>query len=238
MLNYLLFVQVLLIIVLFFVYWLTDTIILINFGILYLIILSSMLMYLDSDILISFLVVIDLGVFLILISFSLNLIKYLNSKLIFINIIKNTFLMVSIFTFITLVFFYIFNNNLNINFNNCWFFFINYINYYYTNFIIIISDMVVFKEIYFKINSLEFILISILIIVALLCVYLIITLFSLFINKNKRNINRKLINSTKNDSTFFLKVQNQQNQYSIPASCRVFSKKKYDTKTNSTTNNR
>ncbi len=134
MFNEYLFLQILLILVIFFLFWITDIYNLLILGIFYLFLFSIMALYNDVDILISFLIIIDLGVFLVLFAFLLHLNKFLTFKNIYDYSFKNLFIVSIIIIFIT--FFYIFINFTNIyNFNKIieytWFFFISYIDYYY-----------------------------------------------------------------------------------------------------------
>lgn len=99
--------------------------------------------------------------------------------------------------------------------------------------------MHIFKEIYFNINSFEFILISFLLIIVIVLIYLFSNLIvKMNISFNFKDYNvQKLINK-KNNSYYFFKIQINSNQYNVPASCRVFNKLKYDSKINYTVNNR
>lgn len=239
MLNYLLFIQSLLFFLVFFIFWITDFIILLLFGIFYLLIISFLTIVYDSDILISFLIIIDLGVFFILLSFSIHFLKFIDYKYIFINQIKNILILFIIIFILIINIFNLSSQHININFIFSWFFFINFINYYYINTLIFYSDMHIFKEIYFNINSLEFILISILLIVAIVVVYNLSNfIIKWTINSSFSNFKLNNINLKKNNSYYFFKIQFNNNQYNIPASCRVFNKLKYDSKINNTINNR
>lgn len=98
--------------------------------------------------------------------------------------------------------------------------------------------MHLYKEIYFNINYLEFILISILLFISLIVVYLLnsylLNLKIILLNiYNIDNLTFKKLNSI-----YFFKIQNFFKQYNIPAVSRVFSKSINDSKINSSTNNR
>lgn len=236
MLNMVLILQVFLIFIIFFLFWITDLLTLISCGILYLITGSLLLFFLDSDVLINFLLIIDLGVFFIFISFIMMISKYIDNKYNYINSIKSIFIfLISIFV-IYLYTLYVFNCDLNLNFSLSWNFFINFINYSYINFLIYTTDMVLYKEIYFNINYLEFILINLQLSLSLVLVYI---LYTLIIKINFKHINIFNINKIsfkKINSIYFFKNQNSFYQYNVPANSGVFFKKKYDTKANSTTN--
>lgn len=239
MLNFISLIQLIIIFTIFFLFWVSDFIILISFGIAYLLSLSLLAIIMNSDILISFLIIIDLGVFFILISFCIHFLKFVNYKYIYINSLKNS--IISIFVIFLIFLNYILLNavNLNINFNFSWFFFLNYLNYYYTSNLIFYTDMQLFKEIYFNFNSLEFLLISILLILAIICVYIIMCLLTRENLKSEFSLyNINNLKFQKNNSIYFFKIQSYYNQYGVPASSRVFLKTKYDSKINNTSNNR
>lgn len=241
MFNEYLFLQILLILVIFFLFWITDIYNLLILGIFYLFLFSIMALYNDVDILISFLIIIDLGVFLVLFAFLLHLNKFLTFKNIYDYSFKNLFILSIIIVFIT--FFYIFINFTNIyNFNKIieytWFFFISYIDYYYLYNTVIYSDMHLLKEIYFHINSFEFVCISIFLIIGIMVLYFLLNYLTLFILKFNILINKNLKILNKNNSVTFFKFQNYNKQINTSASSRVWSKIKYDFKTNNTNCNR
>lgn len=229
-------VQIFLIITIFFLFWITDLLTLISCGILYLLIGSLLLFFLDSDILINFLLIIDLGVFFIFISFIMMISKYIDNKYNYINSIKNIFIFLIILFILYFYILYLFSVDINLNFSLSWNFFINFINYSYINFLIYTSDMILYKEIYFNINYLEFILINIQLSLSLVFIYI---LYLLILKINFKYINLFNINKIefkKINSIYFFKNQNVFNQYNIPANSGVFFKKKYDTKADSITN--
>lgn len=236
MFNIVLLIQIFLILIVFFLFWVTDLLTLVSCGILYLIMGSLLLFFLDSDILINFLLIIDLGVFFIFISFIMMISKYIDNKYNYTNSIKNIFIFLIVFFIIYFYIIYLFSLDLNLNFTLSWNFFINFINYNYINFLIYTTDMVLYKEIYFNINYLEFILINLQLSLSLILIY-ILYLLILKINFKYLNIfNINKISFKKINSIYFFKSQNYFYQYNVPANSGVFFKKKYDTKTNSTSN--
>lgn len=229
-------IQIFLIIIIFFLFWITDLLTLISCGILYLLMGSLLLFFLDSDILINFLLIIDLGVFFIFISFIMMISKYIDNKYNYTNSIKNIFIFLIILFILYFYIMYLFCIDINLNFSLSWNFFINFINYNSISFLIYTTDMVLYKEIYFNINYLEFILINIQLALSLILIY-VLYLLILKINFKYINIfNINKISFKKVNSIYFFKNQNVFNQYNIPASSGVFFKKKYDTKANSTIN--
>jgi hypothetical protein len=90
----------------------------INFSIIYLLVISLFLLTSDSDILVSFLIVIDLSVFLVLMIYTIHLVKFLNSKLMYINIVKNVTLVAFSLIFIIGTISNYFNVDIYSNFSN------------------------------------------------------------------------------------------------------------------------
>lgn len=238
MLNYLFFFELLFLFVILFLYWLTDFSFLIIVGIFYLIIISILGFFLETDVLVCFLIIIDLGVFFILLSFTIHLFKYINKKYLFVNSIKNVLIGVVIFLFLLNFILYTLNPNFKQSINYNWFFFLNFINYFVTHQIIWLSEMQLFKEIFFNFNSIEFVLISILICINLLLIFFLYKILYKITSYVLTYYNFETIKFNKLNSVYFFKTQNYFNQYKVPAISRVFKKTKYDSKTNNTINNR
>jgi len=241
MFNEYIFVQISIIIILFFLFWLTDIYNLLIISFVYLLLISLLTLYLDIDILISFLIIIDLGVFLILFAFLLHLSKFLTFKNIYDLSFKNIFIFCTTLTFL-LIYNYCVNFYTSYNFNKIieftWFFFISYMDFYYIWNTVINSDMHLLKEIYFHTNSIEFIIISIFLTIGILVLYFLLNFIIIYILKCNlfNNINLKKLN--KNTSITFFKIQNYTKQINTSASSRVWTKIKHDFKTNNNISNR
>jgi heme/copper-type cytochrome/quinol oxidase subunit 1 len=238
MLNYSFILQFILLLIIFIIYWLSDFMTIINFSIIYLLVISLFLLTSDSDILVSFLIVIDLSVFLVLMIYTIHLVKFLNSKLMYINIVKNVTLVAFSLIFIIGTISNYFNVDIYSNFSNSWIFFINYLNFYTINSSSFYSDMHLLRELYFSINILEFFLVSILLIQSLVFIYFILVLLYRLSYNNIILKQLNNINSLSSNSFFFYKTQNIFNQSYVPANSRVLKKNKYDSKTNNTLSNR
>lgn len=241
MFNEYIFVQISIIIILFFLFWLTDVYNLLIISFIYLLLISLLTLYLDVDILISFLIIIDLGVFLVLFAFLLHLNKFLTFKNIYDLSFKNIFICSLVFFFF-LIYNYCINFYIIYNFNKIieftWFFFISYLDFYYIFNTIINSDMHLLKEMYFHTNSLEFIIISIFLTIGILILYFLLNFIIIYILKFNINNNINLKKLNKNTSVTFFKIQNYTKQINTSASSRVWSKIKYDFKTNNNFSNR
>lgn len=118
MLNNIFTLHLIILILLLFSFFITDFIQLIILGIAYLIVISLLLFLSDSDILICFLIVIDLGVFFVLITYTINTIKYLNFKYIFINIIKNTLICFIFFILCFFIFYFFILTDVKLDIKN------------------------------------------------------------------------------------------------------------------------
>ena len=241
MLNDYFIIQLILISIVFFIYFVNELFNLLILSIFYLIILSMMTLLNDSDILISFLIIIDLGVFFVLFSFLLHLTKFLTYK----NINDTSFK--TLFSFsLFLSYIFLFNYTTNFytiwNYNKIieytWFFFINYLDFYTIFNTNLKSDMHLLKEIYFHINSIEFILISIFLIIGILSLYFLLNLITLFNNKLNINNIQNIKKFNINTSVSFFKYQNFNKQINTSANSRVWTKLKNDFKTNNNNSNR
>lgn len=87
--------------------------------------------------------------------------------------------------------------------------------------VIIISDMHILKEIYFHINSLEFVLISIFLILCIFNIYALLNILLVYEYKTNNYINKNTKIKHKNNSIFFFKIQNYNKQINTAASSRV-----------------
>lgn len=241
MFNNYLFLQLIILFILFFIYWVLDFYNLIILGIFYLFLFSLLVLYNDLDILISFLLIIDLGVFLILFAFLLHFNKFLTYKNIYDVSYKNLFIFInSIFFFLIFIyfnnFFIIYNFNKIIEYT--WFFFISFLDFYYIYNVIIYSDMHLLKEIYFHINSYEFVLISFFLIIGIFILYFLINFLINFVLKSTIVYNKNLKIFNINTSLNFFKIQNYNKQINTSASSRVWYQLNNDFKTNNTISNR
>ena len=125
MLNYLMNIQCFLIFIIIFLYWLTDLSFLLIVGIVYLFILSGLCFYLETDILICFLIIIDLGVFFIFLAFTIHFLKYINKKYLFINSVKNVFIVLILIFLLLGIVLFTFNPNFIQKLSYNWIFFLN-----------------------------------------------------------------------------------------------------------------
>lgn len=238
MLNYIFFLQIIIFLTIVCIYWVTDFIFLLIIGIIFLFTSVIIIFFIEVDALIGFLIIVDLGVFLVLLTFCVHLLKYLNTKYLFVNIVKNLIFIIIIFISILYFFYYILIWDANLDNTKIWYFFILFISYYTASSLIFLSEMHIFKDIYFNINSFEFVLVSVLLFISLFVLY---RLYKILIKINFKIFNSKNITQlklSKNNSMYFFKTQNNNKQYTVPASSRVFKKYKYDSKTNNSSNNR
>lgn len=132
---------------------------------LFLVLVSFALYLEDFDIIVNFLIIIDLGVFIILFLFSFSIYLMFNSKNSKRNDVKYS-LLVAIFIGALVALGHL-SKNLNINvvasYEACWFFFISYYNYYTLFFTNLKTDLQLLREIYFALNTWEFFVVNLLI---------------------------------------------------------------------------
>ena len=192
-------------------------------SIIYLILVSVYAWNEDIDILINFLVIIDLGLFFIFFSFLIHtteLFSYQNKKnylpkLIFFILI---FLLYYYYHFSNHFFFLKYTNLINFLYN------LNYFNYFNVFNFIFFSDLQLLTELYFAYNFLEFIIMNFYIYIVIVAIYYLVN-FNIFLES--LSINHLLVKkyqfSTLTFNDFF-KVQNLQKQINTPASTRVWSR--------------
>lgn len=200
----------------------TNTVII---GIIYLILNSFILFIEDSDILTSFLLIIDLNVFFILLSVSINFIKFLYNNY-NINISFKYFykyLLLLIFFIFYIVFF---NYNIDYNFNKIieisWLFYINLYNFYSIKYSILNSDLHILREVYFNFNNLEFFIITIFIYFSIITVYGVVFFLIKTLNYYKNFELYINFNFYKNKSTYFYKFQDSIKQINTKSNLKIW----------------
>lgn len=235
MFNEYIFIQFLIVLFLFLFFFNYEQFFLIINAIIFLILISIYAWLEDLDILINFLLIIDLGLFLILFVFiinSINLFSFFKSNINF-TIFFNIFILFIVCWF----FFKIFFQNFNSTFYIINLFVILYQDWFFLFQLLFFTDLQLLSEIYFNFNFFEFIIMNIIIYLTIIFVYY-ITYFNVI--KNAFNfkfsfflfLKKKIINNT-----FFLKNQQFQKQLITPIKTRVWTKliknnSIYDSKTN------
>ncbi len=191
--------------------------------------MSLVALYHDSDVLVAFLLVIDLGIFFILITFVIHLSKFLVNKNYTDITFRNLFYINILFFFLFLVL-YVLNFSNDYNFNkmieNIWFFYISYYNYYDFSTAVLNSDMQLYKEIYFHLNNFEFFIVSIGIYFGIITSLVIFNLINKSILKNNLTLVNNIKKYNRANSTYFSKYQDIIKQIYLPATTRIWSKHK------------
>jgi len=229
MLSELIILQTLIIISVFFLYWISDIFNTITLGTFYLLMVSLYAFYNDADVFVSFLLIIDLGVFFIMFAFMLHLTKFLVNKNSYNFEYRNLFHVSSL---IVVGFFYTYVSNFSVDFDfnkkieNSWFFFISNYNYYEINSTFFLSEMHILKEIYFSFNSFEFLLISFGVYFAVMASYFLFNYLNKIAVKNK-TIFYELLEKTKQSSTYFFRHQDFNRQSLTLPSTRTWTKLSY-----------
>jgi hypothetical protein len=181
----------------------------------------------DVDILINFLLIIDLGVFFILLAFILNLINLFIQILLNNQLSKNLLLILFLICLCFLIQYYL---NLIINLSYIlylqlnWFFLLIYYNWFNLFNIIYFSDLQLLSEIYFFFNILEFLIMNVIIYVTILIIYFGIHSWYWFKTYIYYNQLFFLIHINQYQSHYFFKIQNMQNQILTRGSVRIWLK--------------
>lgn len=226
MLSELMLLQTLIVVSVFFLYWISDIFNSITLGTFYLLISSLYAFYNDADVFVSFLLIIDLGVFFIMFAFMLHLTKFLINKSTYNFEFRNLFHSSNIL--IVFIFYLYFSNfstdfNFNKKIENTWFFFISNYNYCEINNSFFLSEMHILKEIYFSFNSFEFLLISFGVYFAVMTSYFLFLYLNKIAVKNK-TLFYSLIKNNKQNSTYFFRHQDYNKQILTLPSTRTWSK--------------
>ena len=229
MLNEILILQFITLLVIFFLFWSNEIFTSLLLSVLYLSVISLFAFAQGTDIITSFLIIIDLGVFLILFSFLLHTTKFLQTKNIFsISYLNFNKFFIILSSLILCFYFYFFESTYISSkiIEKSWTFFISYYDYYNIYYLQFNNDLQLLKEIYFHISNYEFFLISFAIYVGLISAY---TIFKLS-NKWLLNLNSELIENLSkfnvSNSSYFFKYQNIINQSKTKANSKIWYKKK------------
>lgn len=181
----------------------------------------------DVDIIINFLLIIDLGVFFILLAFILNLI-YLFSQLLNTNQLSKNLLLCIIILLLCTIIQYFFNLTINLLYivyiQINWFFLLIYYNWFNIFNIIYFSDLQLLSEIYFFFNLLEFLIMNIILYLTILIIYF--GLHNWYWLKTYLYLNQLkfLIFLNQYQIHYFFKIQNMQNQILTRGVVRIWEK--------------
>jgi hypothetical protein len=181
--------------------------------------MSGILWLSDLDIFVNFLIIIDFGVFFVLLSFLVNLSHLFQNSTVFIKYQTNLIYM--LFTILLIV--CLFNPgsvNSTLLFRS-FVFELTFYNWYSIFNFNYFSDLQLMSDIYYLFTAYEFLLMNFYIYITIVYIYIILTLITSF------NINPKYSqNYTKNNHFIFIRSQDIQKQVNQTASVRVWSKKK------------
>jgi len=177
----------------------------------------------DLDILISFLTIIDLGLFLVLFAYILS-----TSTLFVVNTEIRSFfkILFSVFFFILNIFYFCLQlNTVSLDISNLYFNFnLIYYNWYNILNLIFFTDLQLLSEIYFSFNLFEFLLMNFYIYVAILIIYYLVNIVNYFFAANFKKTIFNFINFKHTVTGTILKNQNLQKQKSQFIKVRVWSK--------------
>lgn len=212
-----LFLQFSLIILLGFLILMWDTFFIIINAILYLFLISTLSWLFDSDIYINFLIIIDLGVFFIMLSFLVNFISLFQSKR------ERTYGPVPTYLFLLILLSFFLATPLTLNFSLLPLQ-VTFYNWYSVNDFTYFTDLQLLSDLYYLFYTYEFLIMNFYLYLAILALYV----FQLFFNilKTRRGALVSL-SSPVFSRGLFMRVQDIQNQTLQKASVRVWSKKKF-----------
>lgn len=230
MLNDYFLVQLSLILVLFFINSSKDIFFSLLNSIIYLGLIAVYSWLDDADILINFLIIIDLGVFFILLAFTLNLTKLFTYNLATTNT-HYSLLYFSVFFALIFVFQYLYGSEfcylIHSNFLKLWSFLLTFYNWYSVFSFVYFTDLQLLSEIYFHFNLLEFIVMNFVIYFTIVLIYFILTLSTLYKSVSTLFYLPVFKQFNKFNNNFFIKSQNLQNQLSTRANLRVWSRSSF-----------
>lgn len=196
-------------------------------SILYLLLIVCYSWLQDVDIIINFLLIIDLGVFFILLAFILNLF-HLFTQLLNNNQLSKVTLIICFIFILCIVSQYFYNLTMNLDYimylQINWFFLLIYYNWFNIFNIIYFSDLQLLSEIYFFFNLLEFIIMNVIIYLSIIIVYL--GLHNWYWLKTYTYLNQLkfLIFINQYQIHYFFKIQNMQNQILTRGVTRIWIK--------------
>ena len=189
----------------------------------------------DIDILINFLLIIDLGLFFIFFSYLINITNLFSFKSNFLNFSYSSFIFIFVFIIILTVMYNNVSLTVNLLASLSFIHLLNYYNYFNILNFIFFTDLQLMAEVYFSFMFFEFILMN-------FFIYIVIFILFILININifwdSLNIYIHIFNLVKHKVNLFnsfFKTQNFQKQINTVISTRVWSRKNKslnDSKTN------
>ena len=226
--DFLLF-QILLILILLLINTNIELLFIIFNSIIYLCLITCYSLLHDADILINFLLIIDLGVFFILLAFTLNFIN-LFTQVLLSNQLSRNLVVIFFISGLCLVVQYCISytsyDSFTLYLQMNWFFTLIYYNWFNLLYTIYFSDLQLLSEVYFFFNLFEFVIMNIIIYVTIFIVYLgihILYWLKMYIYYYQL---RFLIYTHQHQSHYFFKIQNMQNQILVRGSTRLWLKNK------------
>lgn len=230
--------QLLVILILLFINYTQDLFFTVLNSILYLALISIYAWLDDADILINFLIIIDLGVFFILLAFVLNIIKMFTFQDLYLNNYYNT--LIFFFGIGFILFQWYFSASFALYLTNYYLiiynFLITFYNWYSLYTLLYFTDLQLLSEIYFHFNFFEFILMNFIIYFTIALIYFILSYSILVKSIDFLSLPLSFIKFNKFNNHFFIKSQNLQNQILTKANLRVWSRTNFKIKNGFKTN--
>lgn len=204
-----------------------DLFTMITNSVIYLLLMAAYMYLLDGDIYVSFLLILDLGVFFIFFSFLISLTDLFVNKF-YVNSSYNVLNYFLKYVVVEVPFLFLFYNPnfLNNLMEYSWVFFVTHTNYFSLLSGTFQSDMQLLRYVFFYNSYLEFVLLSVLIYFSIFIIasfYNFISIFRLYSYDYKNTILGK---NNANNSVYFFKKQNFNKQVSSKSSTRSWFRKK------------
>jgi len=222
-------IQLFIIIIVSFFYSIYEPFYLIINSVFFLILVSVYAWLNDLDIIINFLIIIDLGVFFIFFAFALNLVQLFSwHKSSFFNS-WGWFLTASLTIFLMLLQYSFSSYFVNWNYQNMlwlWCFNVSYYEWYGVYMFAFYSDLQLLSDVYFKFNFVEFFFINVILYLIIVIVYFVMNINQLVFVIYQLTVYNYFINYHKFNFYYYLKSQNFTKQTFFKTNVRVWAKTK------------
>jgi hypothetical protein len=236
--NDFMFVQIFLIVIVFFFYTTYEPFFLIINSVFFLSLVVIYSWLSDLDILINFLVIIDLGVFFLFFAFLINLLQMFSVNFIYNWGAFRWFIYLFIGS-LTLVFEYSLSfNTLIWEYSTClnfWQFLVSYYNWFFIQNWGYFTDLQLLSDIYFKFNFFEFFIMNFIIYLTIVLIFFVLNINQTIFSQTYLTLNLYFVKYLKFNFYYYAKSQNFVKQLFYKTNVRVWDTKvsnKFDFKTN------
>ena len=217
MLNDFFLLQFLLIVTLFLFFFINENFFFILNAVVYLVIIAALLWLHDLDIFVNFLVIIDFGVFFVLIAILVNVSSLFQNTYLFSLLNKLVYTLPILSTLLVLT---VSKSNTSTLLDpHTIFFNLTHYNWYSIFSFNYFSDLQLMSDIFFILTSLEFVIMNLYVYLTIIYIYILLNLIKVVFISSKG-----LTNSDSNGSYLFMRSQDLQKQSNQVATVRVWNK--------------